>query len=101
MNENDVREDHEFINRLRKVFPPEVLDNMEKEAKAFFDRIREDKPNWTMSNKSMNKVLKLYPEMRANQIDDFLLLNGIGDDKALHDYLDIVQKNKDNIPEIK
>ncbi|HSA76433.1 MAG TPA: hypothetical protein VLE02_02700 [Nitrosarchaeum sp.] len=101
MDENRLIEMEKFINRLKIVFPPEMLSELERNSKKFWDEIRSKKPKTIISNKAMNEVLKLYPNMKANQIDDFLLEKGIGDEKALKDFLELEKLNRENKPLIK
>lgn len=88
----------ELEAKFERLFPTEHFSEFEKHAKLFYEEIRKNKPYKITSPKIMSRILEMYPRMPANRIDDFLLQNKIGDEKALLDFLDLEQKNRENKP---
>lgn len=89
----------ELEAKFNRVFPTQQsIDDFVKNANNFYDFIGKRKPKTIVSPKIMSRILELHPNMKANQIDDFLLEHGIGSEKALIDFLDLEQKNRDNKP---
>lgn len=88
----------ELEAKFEKLFPTERFSELEKHAKLFYEEIRKNKPYKITSPKIMSRILDMYPKMKSNQIDDFLLENHIGDENALRDFLDLEQKNRENKP---
>lgn len=97
--------EREFLilkDKFDKMFPnQEIIDEFAKQSNRFYKMIDARKPLVIISPKIMSKVLEKYPNMRANQIDDFLLENKIGSEKALIDFLDLEEKNRTNTPLVK
>lgn len=97
MDENRLNEMWNFFSRLKKALPEPILQEMERQSEDFYKHIRDNKPKKVISNKAMQKLYEATG-LPANKIDDLLLENGIGDDKAVYDYLELLEKNKKNIP---